>query len=52
MIAFMTCVLLSALAAENTTPSTAAEQEVRSVTQEIDAALKAHDGTKLAHFMA
>lgn len=40
------------VAAQSTTPSANAEQEVRSVIQEIDSALNAHDRSKLEDFMA
>jgi uncharacterized protein (TIGR02246 family) len=52
LITLMTCVLLSAAAAQSSAPSTAAEKEVRSVIRDIDSALKARDRSKLAHFMA
>lgn len=48
----MTCILLSVVAAQSTTRPANAEQEVRSVIQEIDSALKARDRSKLENFMA
>lgn len=52
LIALITCVLLSAMAAQSTTPLVNNDQEVRSLIQEIDSALKAHDRSRLEHFMA
>ena len=40
------------MTAQSTTPPANAEQEVRSLIQEIDSALKARDRSKLDHFMA
>lgn len=52
LIAFITCIFLSAVAAQSASQPATAEQEVRSVIQEIDSALKAHDRSRLEHLMA
>jgi uncharacterized protein (TIGR02246 family) len=52
LIALITCILLSPVAAQSATPPATAEQEVRSLIQEIDSALKARDRSRLDHFMA
>ena len=52
LIAVMACILLCTVAAQSATPSANAEQAIRSVIQEIDSALKAHDRSKLDEFMA
>jgi Domain of unknown function (DUF4440) len=52
LIALITCILLSPVAAQSARPPATAEQEVRSLIQEIDSALKARDRSRLDHFMA